>query len=102
MLFVILHCQMEVDWILEGQCEKKVIIKGNVSYEDLVFGDKVIIDTNLLYWYSGLDVGDTIEVVVEDGNGTHERLLEIAAIGLPIMDVCLWHRKAWRSLANII
>lgn len=57
------------------------IIEGNITYEQLKSGDKVIVDKNLLYWWPKLQVGDVLNVTVEDGNGTHERKLEIAAIG---------------------
>ena len=57
------------------------IIEGNVTYEELKTGDKVIADKNLLYWWPDIRIGDVLDVVVEDGNGTHERKLEIAAIG---------------------
>ncbi len=60
---------------------EKGIIKGNITYEELVAGDKVIIADNLLHWYPDLSIGDILNVVVEDGNKTHERQLEIAAIG---------------------
>lgn len=57
------------------------IIEGNITYEELKSGDKVIIDENLLYWYPGLKVGDILEVTVEDSRGKHKRQLEITAIG---------------------
>lgn len=57
------------------------IIEGNITYEELKSGDKVVVDKNLLYWWPGLQVGDVIDVMVEDGDGTHGRKLEIAAIG---------------------
>lgn len=57
------------------------IIEGSISYEELTSGDKVIIDKNLLYWYPDLQIGDVLDVIVEDGNGTHRRELEIVAIG---------------------
>ncbi|HOM02999.1 MAG TPA: FtsX-like permease family protein [Acetivibrio sp.] len=57
------------------------IVEGNITYDDLTSGDKVIIDKKLLRWYPELRIGDILDVVVEDGNGTHRRHLEIAAIG---------------------
>lgn len=60
---------------------EKGIIEGSVTYEELTAGDKVIIDKNLLYWWPDLQVGDVLDVTVEDGNGTHGRTLEIVAIG---------------------
>lgn len=57
------------------------IIKGNITYEELCAGDKVIIDKRMLYWYPHIKIGDIIDVIVEDGRGSHKRKLEIAAIG---------------------
>lgn len=57
------------------------IIEGSVTYEELTAGDVVIMDKNMLYWYPDLKLGDVLDVVVEDGNGTHERQLKVAAIG---------------------
>lgn len=57
------------------------IIEGNTTYEELKSGDKVVVDKNLLHWWPKLQVGDVLDVTVEDGDGAHERKLEIAAIG---------------------
>lgn len=57
------------------------IIEGNVTYEELMAGDKVIMDKNMLYWYPDLKLGDIIDVVVDDGDETQKRQLTIAAIG---------------------
>ena len=57
------------------------IIEGSTSYEELLSGNKVIIDRKLLFWHPDLQIGDVLNVVVEDGNGTHKRELEIVAIG---------------------
>ena len=57
------------------------IIEGNVTYEELKSGDKVIIDKNLLHWYPNLKIGDVIDVVIEDGEEECRKQLEIAAIG---------------------
>lgn len=56
------------------------IIEGNVTYEELKSGDKMIVDNNILYWYPDLKLGDTIELAVQDGSNT-TRKVEIAAIG---------------------
>ncbi len=75
--------RLEIIGIPESGKEQleKGIVKGDVTYEELTSGDKVIVDDNLLYWYPDLSVGDIIKVAAEDGNGNHERELEIAAIG---------------------
>ena len=57
------------------------IIEGNITYEELKGGDKVIIDKNLLHWYPDLKIGDIMDVVIEDGDEKSHKQLEIAAIG---------------------
>lgn len=57
------------------------ITEGNVSYEELASGDKIVVDEDIFFWYPHLKLGDVIDVTVEDGAGTHTRQLEIAAIG---------------------
>lgn len=56
------------------------ITEGNVTYEELKSGDKMIVDNNILYWYPDLKIGDVIELVVQDGSNTTKKV-EIAAIG---------------------
>lgn len=57
------------------------IIEGNVTYEELKSGDKVIIDKNLLHWYPNLKTGDVLDVIFWDGDEECKKQLEIAAIG---------------------
>lgn len=57
------------------------IIEGDVDYEDLLSGDKVIIDTPLLHWYPELNVGDKFTVRIHDGENSYEKELEIAGVG---------------------
>ncbi|RBP66053.1 ABC-type lipoprotein release transport system permease subunit [Alkalibaculum bacchi] len=57
------------------------IIEGEATYEDLKSGDKVIVDRNLLHWYPGIQIGDTLNVTIEDGNGSRNKKVEIMAIG---------------------
>ena len=57
------------------------IIEGNVTYEELKSGDKVIIDKKLLHWYPNLKIGDVMDVVIENGDEKCHKQLEIAAIG---------------------
>ena len=76
----------EREWIVgipeTGKKElEEGIIEGSVTYEELSSGDKVVADDKMFFWYPNLKIGDVIEVSVEDGDGTHTRLLEIAAIG---------------------
>lgn len=56
------------------------IIEGNVTYEELKSGDKVIIDKNLLYWYPELKIGDVFDVLYWDGDKECKKQLEIVAI----------------------
>lgn len=57
------------------------IIEGNITYEELKSGDKVVIDRVLLHWYPELEVGTRLTVTVHDGERTYEKEIEIAAIG---------------------
>lgn len=60
---------------------KKGIVKGKVSYEELKSGDKVIVDKRLFHWHPELKLGDTLTLVVHDGDSTYEKKVEIAAVG---------------------
>ena len=57
------------------------IIEGNVTYEELKSGVKVIIDKNLLYWFPDLKIGDVLDVIFWNGDEECEKQLEIATIG---------------------
>ena len=59
----------------------KGIVEGDVTYEELCVGNKVVIDKKLLYWYPELKVGDVLELTMEDGEGKKTIPLEIAAVG---------------------
>lgn len=78
--------QGEKEWIVgipeTGKKElEEGMIEGSITYEELKTGDKVVVDEQLFYWYPNLKPGDILEVTVEDGEGTHTRKLEVAAIG---------------------
>lgn len=60
---------------------EKGIIEGQVTYEELKSGDKVIADNGLLHWYPGLGVGDKLNLTIHDGDLSYEKEFEIAAIG---------------------
>ncbi len=50
-------------WGVPEEYKKEVeegIIEGDADYEDLLSGDKVIIDSTLLHWYPELKVGDKL------------------------------------------
>lgn len=60
---------------------KKGIIEGNVTYEELKSGDKVILDRALLHWYPDIKVGDKLKLNIHDGDNTFQKEIEVAAIG---------------------
>ena len=60
---------------------EKGIEKGEVTYEELKSGDKVIMDKGMQYWYPQLDVGSKVKLMVHDGDREFEKEVEIAAIG---------------------
>lgn len=60
---------------------KKGIAEGNVTYEELKSGDKVILDRALLHWYPDIKVGDKLKLNIHDGDNTFQKEIEVAAIG---------------------
>lgn len=60
---------------------KKGITEGNVTYEELKSGDKVILDRALLHWYPNIKVGDKLKLNIHDGDNTFQKEIEVAAIG---------------------
>ena len=60
---------------------EKGILEGNITYEELKSGDKVVIDRVLLYWYPELEVGTKLNLIIHDGERSYEKEIEIAAIG---------------------
>ena len=60
---------------------KKGITEGNVTYEELKSGDKVILDRALLHWYPDIKVGDKLKLNIHDGGNTFQKEIEVAAIG---------------------
>lgn len=60
---------------------KKGITEGNVTYEELKSGDKVILDRALLHWYPDIKVGDKLKLNIHDGDNTFKKEIEVAAIG---------------------
>ena len=55
--------------------------EGNVTYEELKSGDKVILDRALLHWYPDIKVGDKLKLNIHDGDNTFQKEIEVAAIG---------------------
>lgn len=60
---------------------KKGITEGNVTYEELKSGDKVILDRALLHWYPDIKVGDKLKLNIHDGDNAFQKEIEVAAIG---------------------
>ena len=60
---------------------KKGITEGNVTYEELKSGDKVILDRALLHWYPDIKVGDKLKLNIHDGDNTFQKEIAVAAIG---------------------
>lgn len=60
---------------------KKGITEGNVTYEELKSGDKVILDRALLHWYPDIKVGDKLKLNIHDGDNTFQKEIEVVAIG---------------------
>ena len=60
---------------------KKGITEGNVTYEELKSGDKVILDRALLHWYPDIKVGDKLKLNIHYGDNTFQKEIEVAAIG---------------------
>lgn len=60
---------------------KKGITEGNVTYEELKSGDKVILDRALLHWYPDIKVGDKLKLNIHDGDNSFQKEIEVAAIG---------------------
>lgn len=60
---------------------EKGIIEGNITYEELKSGDKVVIDRVLLNWYPELEMGSRLNLTIYDGERAYEKEIEIAAIG---------------------
>lgn len=60
---------------------KKGITEGNVTYEELKSGEKVILDRALLHWYPDIKVGDKLKLNIHDGDNTFQKEIEVAAIG---------------------
>lgn len=55
---------------------EKGITEGNVTYEELKSGDKVILDRALLHWYPDIKVGDKLKLNIHDGDNTFQKRLK--------------------------
>ena len=57
------------------------IIEGSATYDELLSGDKIIVDKTLLSWYPEIKIGDILRVMIEDGDSYYKKELEVIAIG---------------------
>lgn len=57
------------------------ITEGEVTYEELKEGDKVVVDETLLHWFPQLELGQVLEVELYDGGHTQKKQFTIAAFG---------------------
>lgn len=65
----------------EEKTLREGFIEGSPSYDELLNGDKVILNERYLYWYPDWKLGDNIKVKLYNGEKDIEKELEIAAIG---------------------
>lgn len=59
---------------------EKSIIEGNCTYEDLLNGDKIVMDQQMRHWAPELGAGDTIHMILEAGEQKIEKTFEIIAV----------------------
>ena len=59
---------------------EKSIIEGNCTYEELLQGDKIIMDENMQHWAPDWKLGDTIRMIVKSGEKSMEKSFQVAAI----------------------
>ena len=59
---------------------EKSIIEGNCTYEELLQGDKIIMDENKQHWAPDWKLGDTIRMIVKSGEKSMEKSFQVAAI----------------------
>lgn len=53
---------------------------GKITYDELLEGDKIVMNKSMLHWAPQWKVGDTLHMILETGNGSVEKSFEIAAI----------------------
>lgn len=56
------------------------IIQGETTYEDLLQGDRIVVDKKMLHWAPDWKVGDTLDMVLKCADADIERSFKIAAI----------------------
>ena len=59
---------------------EECIVQGKVTYEELLGGDKILMDKTMLRWAPDWKVGDTLHTILESEDGPVEKSFEIAAI----------------------
>ena len=56
------------------------LIEGDVTYEELEKGDKIVMDDNVAHWFPELGGGDSLDISIITDQGTVEKTFEIAGI----------------------
>lgn len=59
---------------------EKSIIEGSCTYEDLLQGDKIVMDQSMWHWAPEFRTGDTVHMILEAGDKTVEKEFTIAAV----------------------
>lgn len=57
------------------------IIEGSATYDELLDGDKVVVNKSLFNWYPGIQLGDILHTKIIDGDSIYEKDMEVIAIG---------------------
>lgn len=80
--------QLEDDWLgvvgLSDEYADEImdgITEGTAAYDDLKSGDNVVADIKLLISHPGVKVGDTLKLVIQDGNESHTKEVTVIAFG---------------------
>ncbi len=56
------------------------LTEGQVTFGELLQGDKIVMSKDMLHWAPQWKVGDTLRMILETGDGPVEKSFEIAAI----------------------
>ncbi len=60
---------------------EKEQIQGNISYAELKKGKKVIVNKTLLHWFPNIKIGDTIQILLTNGDEKVKRSFVVGAVG---------------------
>lgn len=67
---------------------EKGLVEGDVTYDELKKGGRIIMNANLLRWIPDIKLGDTLKIELERGDETVEKSFEVAAIGKYTVGFC--------------